>query len=187
MLRRPVAYPVASREQIIALARAGRSPKEPPKELEPSEQTIRNWLFQDGADRGERPETLTTGERAELPRLRRENRPLNVERDIPGKRRPGSRGNRGRSRPRIRVRERESGHSPGGDDGSRVGRVRERLRRLAEARPVATSATRCHLAGRLEAPRARVAMPTIPRCSNASSQRSPPADEQADAVPSRAT
>ena len=55
------------------------------KELEPSEQTIRNWAFQDSADRGERPEVLTSGERAELQRQRRENRQLKVERDILGK------------------------------------------------------------------------------------------------------
>ncbi len=85
MPRRPAAYPAAYREQIIALARAGRSPKELAKEFEPSEQTIRNWGVQDGADRGERPETLTTDERAELRRLRRENRQLKVERDILGK------------------------------------------------------------------------------------------------------
>lgn len=85
MPRRPSAYPAAYREQIIALARTGRSPKELAKEFEPSEQTIRNWVFQGGADRGERPETLTTDERAELQRLRRENRPLKVERDILGK------------------------------------------------------------------------------------------------------
>ncbi len=85
MPRRPAAYPAAYREQIIALARAGRSPKELAKEFEPSEQTIRNWLFQDGADRGERPEAMTTEERAELQRLRRENRQLKVERDILGK------------------------------------------------------------------------------------------------------
>jgi transposase len=84
MPRRPAAYPAASREQIIALVCAGRSPKELAKELEPSEQTIRNWAFQDGADRGERPEALTTEERAELQRLRRENRQLKVERDILG-------------------------------------------------------------------------------------------------------
>ena len=85
MPRRPAAYPAAYREQIIALARAGRSPKELAKEFEPSEQTIRNWVFQDGADRGERPETLTTDERAELQRLRCENRQLKVERDVLGK------------------------------------------------------------------------------------------------------
>lgn len=65
MPRRPAVYPAACREQIIALARAGRSPKELPKEFEPSEQTIRNWMFQDGADRGECPGAMTTEERAE--------------------------------------------------------------------------------------------------------------------------
>ena len=82
MPRRPAAYPAAYREQIIALARAGRTSKELAKEFEPSEQTIRNWLFQAEADRGERPGALTSEERAELQRLRRENRQLKVERGL---------------------------------------------------------------------------------------------------------
>ena len=85
MPRRPAAYPSTYREQIIALARAGRTSKELAKEFAPSEQTIRNWIFQADADRGERPGVLTTDERAELSRLRRENRQLKVERDILGK------------------------------------------------------------------------------------------------------
>lgn len=55
MPRRPAAYPAAYREQLIALVRAGRSPKELAKGFEPSEQTIRNWLFQDSADRPRLP------------------------------------------------------------------------------------------------------------------------------------
>ena len=85
MPRLPVAYPPAYREQIISLARAGRTSKELAKESEPSEQTIRNGIFQAEADRGERSGVLTTGEREELSRLRRENRQLKVERDISGK------------------------------------------------------------------------------------------------------
>lgn len=50
MRRRPSAYPAAFREQIIALPRAGRSPKELAKEFERSERTIRNRLFRDVAD-----------------------------------------------------------------------------------------------------------------------------------------
>ena len=84
MPRRPVAYPAAYREQIIALARAGRTPKQLAAEFEPSEQTIRNWIFRAEADRGERPGVLTTDERVELTRLRRENRQLKVEREILG-------------------------------------------------------------------------------------------------------
>ena len=84
MPRRPTACPAAYREQIIALVRVGGSPKELAKVPEPSEQTIRNWVFQDGADRRERPESLTTEERGELRRLRLESRQLKVERDILG-------------------------------------------------------------------------------------------------------
>ncbi len=76
MPRRPAAYPSAYREQIIALARAGRTSRELAHEFEPSKQTIRNWLFQAEADRGERPGVLTSEEREEreeLHRLRREN------------------------------------------------------------------------------------------------------------------
>lgn len=45
------------------------------------ERTIRNWVFQDSADRGERPKVAATDERAEL-QFRRENLLLKVERDI---------------------------------------------------------------------------------------------------------
>ena len=54
MPRRPAAYPPAYREQIVASARAGRTAKELAREFELSEQTIRNWIFQAQADRGER-------------------------------------------------------------------------------------------------------------------------------------
>ena len=82
MPRRPAADPPAYREQIIALARARPTYKALAKEFEPSEQTIRSWILQAEADRGERPGVLTTDEREELSRLRRENRQLKVERDI---------------------------------------------------------------------------------------------------------
>ena len=85
MPRRPAAYPPAYRERIIALARASKSPKELAQEFEPSEQTIQNWMFQAEVDRGERPGAMTSDERAELSRLRRENRQPTVERDILGK------------------------------------------------------------------------------------------------------
>ncbi len=85
MPRRPAAYPPAYREQIIALAHAGRTSKELAQEFEPSEQTIRDGIFQAEADRGERPGALATDEREELSRLRRENRQLKVERDLLGK------------------------------------------------------------------------------------------------------
>ncbi len=79
---RPAAYPATYREQMIALARGGRNAKELAQEFEPSEQTVRNWIFQAEGDRWVRPGVPTSDERAELQRLRRENHQVKVERDI---------------------------------------------------------------------------------------------------------
>ena len=51
-------------------------------ELEPSKQTIRNWVKQANLDDGHRSDGLTTEEGDELRRLRRENRQLRLEREI---------------------------------------------------------------------------------------------------------
>ena len=79
-------YPPEFRAQLVALARAGRTPEQLAEEFEPSAQTIRNWVDQavvdDSAARGERATALTTAEREELARLRREVRQLRQERDI---------------------------------------------------------------------------------------------------------
>jgi transposase len=75
-------YPQEFKQQIIALARAGRSPAELAREFEPTEPTIRDWLKQSEADDGLRTDILTTEERQELLRLRRENRQLKIEREI---------------------------------------------------------------------------------------------------------
>jgi transposase len=47
-----------------------------------TEQTLRNWLRQDEADRGERSDVLSSQERARLRELERENRVLRQEREI---------------------------------------------------------------------------------------------------------
>ena len=78
-------YPAEFREQVIALARAGKTVKELAAEFEPSEQTIRNWLERADADAGTRHDVLTSAEREEMARLRKENRQLKLERDILGK------------------------------------------------------------------------------------------------------
>lgn len=75
-------YPPEFRQQLIALARAGRTPEALAQEFEPSAQTIRNWVAQADRDGGTRLDGLTTSEREEMTRLRRENRQLKVERDI---------------------------------------------------------------------------------------------------------
>lgn len=75
-------YPEEFREQRIALVRAGRTPESLAKEFEPSAQTIRNWLEQADLDSGRRTDGLTTDERAELVRLRRELKQVKLEREI---------------------------------------------------------------------------------------------------------
>ena len=75
-------YPEEYRQQILALVRAGRTAEELAQEYEPSAQAIRNWVKQDELDRGERQDGVTSDEKAELTRLRRENQRLRQEREI---------------------------------------------------------------------------------------------------------
>ena len=78
-------YPAEFRQQMIELARAGKTPAELSREFECSAQTITNWVAQDAIDRGKPlpgKDGLSSAEREELSLLRRENRQLKVERDI---------------------------------------------------------------------------------------------------------
>lgn len=75
-------YPPEFRRQMIELVRAGRSPEDLAEQFEPSAQAIRNWVQQADRDEGRRADGLTSAERDELSRLRRENRQLRQERDI---------------------------------------------------------------------------------------------------------
>ena len=75
-------YPAAYKQQILELVRSGRPIAELAREFEPSEQTIYTWIKQDERDQGKHADTLSTHEREELQRLRKENRRLQQERDI---------------------------------------------------------------------------------------------------------
>src|SRR6267142_2435183 len=75
-------YTPEYRRRMIELVRAGRSPDELAKEFEPTAQSIRNWVAQADRDAGSRSDGLSSTERDELSRLRRENRQLRLERDI---------------------------------------------------------------------------------------------------------
>lgn len=75
-------YPLEFRARMVELVRAGRAPRELAKEFETAEQTIRNWVKQADVDGGRRDDGLTTTEKEELQRLRRENKQLRVEREI---------------------------------------------------------------------------------------------------------
>jgi len=71
--------------QMVDLVRAGRDPEDLARELEPTSQSIRNWVGQADRQEGrreERSDALGAAEREELTRLRRENKQLRLERDI---------------------------------------------------------------------------------------------------------
>ena len=76
------AYAAEFRQRMVELVRAGRSPEELAREFEPSAQAIRNWVRQSDRDEGRRADGLTSAEREELQRLRRETRQLRLEREI---------------------------------------------------------------------------------------------------------
>ena len=82
MSRRRAPYSVEFRQQMVELVRVGRTPEELSREFEPSAQAIRNWVAQADRDEGRRADGLTTPEREELRRLKRENRRLRQEREI---------------------------------------------------------------------------------------------------------
>ena len=82
MPRRRAPYPSEFRHQMVELVRAGRTAEELSREFEPSAQAIRNWVAQADRDEGRRPDGLTSAEREELRRLKRENRQLRQEREI---------------------------------------------------------------------------------------------------------
>jgi len=76
-------YAPENRQQIVELVRAGRTPGELAREFEAYAQAIRNWVRQADRDAGQRTDGLTTAERQELVRLRRENtHQLREEREI---------------------------------------------------------------------------------------------------------
>lgn len=79
-------YPAEFREQMVELVRAGRNPEELAREFGCHGQSIRNWVTQAAVDRGKPPGgkegALTSAEREELARLRRQVRQLQMERDI---------------------------------------------------------------------------------------------------------
>jgi transposase len=67
---------------MIELVGAGRTPEELSREFEPTAQTIHNWVRQTDIDARVRSDGMTSLEREELRRLRRENKQLRVEREI---------------------------------------------------------------------------------------------------------
>ena len=82
MPRSHTPYPPEFRRQMVELVRAGRGLNELSREFGCSTNSIRKWLRQADLDEGRREDGLTTDEREELRRLRREVRQLREEREI---------------------------------------------------------------------------------------------------------
>ena len=142
MPRTRTPYPADFREQIVALVRAGRSAEELAKEFEPCAATIHSWVKQAERDAGRRADILTSAEREELRRLRRENRQLREERDILSK--AAAWFAQSDRRPRgLRVHDREPGRVPDRDDGEDAGRLAQRLLRVASPAGLGPCRRRC--------------------------------------------
>ena len=76
-------YPEEFRREAIRLAQLGDKPQRTlARDLGISDVTLRNWLKEDKAAKGERPGGLSADEREELRRLRDENAKLRMEREI---------------------------------------------------------------------------------------------------------
>ena len=75
-------YPPEFKAEAVRLVRSSdRSIPQIAKEIGVSDNSLRNWVDQAAIDEGKR-EGLTTDEREELRRLRRENKVLKQERDF---------------------------------------------------------------------------------------------------------
>ena len=80
--KHPRSYPMDFRQNIIDLAHAGRKPEELATQFDLAPQTVRNWIRQADLDGGHRTDGMTSTERDELAKLRKENRQLKLEREI---------------------------------------------------------------------------------------------------------
>ena len=92
--RKRRAFPKAYKAEVVELIRkSGKSIGAVAKELDLTETAVRAWVRQAEVDAGRGPaEALTTEEREELSRLRRENQRLRMEKEILKKATVGSMG-----------------------------------------------------------------------------------------------
>lgn len=75
-------YPAEFRADAVRLVRNGTPLSRVARDLGIAGETLRHWVKQQDLDEGRRDDGLTTEEREELRKLRRENRVLREEREI---------------------------------------------------------------------------------------------------------
>ena len=78
----PVLPPEYKAEVVELIRSTGKTVGQVARELDLTETAVRQWVRQADLDAGRRHDGLTTAERDELRRLRRENRELREEREI---------------------------------------------------------------------------------------------------------
>src|SRR5207253_6804675 len=123
-------YPPEFKRRLVELVRAGRNPEELAEKSEPTAQSIRKWLAQADRDDGHRQDGLTTEEREELRRLRRENKTLREERDILKKAAAWFARETGSIPPKDSSREEPPGRASDRHAVPRAGRLRQRVLRV---------------------------------------------------------
>jgi len=142
-------YPPEFRQQMVELVRAGRTPESLAREFEPTAESIRNWVRQADRDEGRRDDGLTSPEREELRRLRREVRQLKIKRENLAKTADRYRDWRPtRYHRNPRVREGESGRLPCCHGVPAARCLHKRVLCVAEASCVGQGAAGCRAAGR---------------------------------------
>jgi transposase len=82
MSKKTVRYTPEFKQQMVSLLHSGRSAASLSKEFGPTAWSISLWDKQAGRDTGKGDGGLSSAEREELSRLRRENRKLKEEREI---------------------------------------------------------------------------------------------------------
>jgi transposase len=82
MRKHPRSYPPEFRHKVIELARSGRPLDDLAREFTLAPQTVRNWCKQHDLDAGTRADGLTSEERVEVAKLKRENKRLTIENEI---------------------------------------------------------------------------------------------------------
>ena|ERR1700752_1434017 len=82
MADKAVRYTPDFKQQMVELVRTGRTPTSLSKEFGPTAWSITLWVRQAERNAGRGDGGLTSAEREELTRLRRENRRLKEEREI---------------------------------------------------------------------------------------------------------